>query len=57
MNTISPELQPEEVTGLVHELAHLLVRELTFNCFGGLPTWLNEGLATYSEGSMASYQQ
>jgi hypothetical protein len=54
---ISPERQPEEVTGLVHELAHLLVWELTFNCFGGLPTWLNEGLATYAEGPLKPYLQ
>jgi len=54
---ISPDRQREEVSGLVHELAHLLVRELTFNCFGGLPTWLNEGLATYAEGPLAPYQQ
>ena len=50
--TISPERLGDEISGLVHELAHLLVRELTFNCFGGLPTWLNEGLATYAEGSL-----
>ncbi len=33
-----------------HELAHLVVGELMFNCYGtGLPTWLNEGLARYAE--------
>ena len=55
--TISPERAEEEVSGLVHELAHLLIQELTFNCFGGLPPWLNEGLATYAEGPLAPYQQ
>ncbi len=55
--TIAPEMRQGEVTGLVHELAHLLVREVTFNCFGDMPRWLNEGLATYSEGPLASYQQ
>ena len=55
--TISPELRQEEITGLVHELAHLLVRELAFNCFGGLPTWLNEGLATYAQGLLSPYLQ
>jgi hypothetical protein len=54
---ISPERQLDEITGLVHELAHLLVRELTFNCFGSLPTWLSEGLAAYAEGSLSSFLQ
>ena len=35
-----------------HELAHLVTGELTFNCLGiHTPTWLEEGLAVYSEGS------
>ncbi len=35
-----------------HELAHLITGELTFNCLGiHTPTWLEEGLAVYSEGS------
>lgn len=34
-----------------HELAHLVVGALVFNCLGvGLPTWLDEGLARFSEG-------
>ena len=33
-----------------HELTHVLVGHLTFSCLGSLPTWLNEGLAKYSEG-------
>ena len=55
--TISPERVEEEIGGLVHELTHLLIQELTFNCFRGLPPWLNEGLATYAEGPLAPYQQ
>lgn len=55
--TISPERVEKDVGGLVHELAHLLVREMTFNCFGGLPTWLNEGLAVYAEGPLTASQQ
>ena len=43
--------------GVIHELAHLLVEEVTFNCFGGLPTWLDEGLAMYAEGSLPEYQR
>ncbi len=33
-----------------HELTHLLMNARLFNCRGGgLPTWLNEGVAEYSE--------
>ena len=41
----------------MHELAHLLLAEVTFNCFGRLPTWLNEGLAVYSEGDLPEFQR
>jgi len=43
----------------VHELTHVLVGHLTFSCLGGVPTWLNEGLAVYSEGQLdpAAQQQ
>lgn len=37
---------------IVHELTHVLVGHLTFSCLGGVPTWLNEGLAVYSEGGL-----
>jgi hypothetical protein len=37
---------------IVHELTHVLVGHLTFSCLGGVPTWLNEGLAVYSEGKL-----
>ena len=34
-----------------HELTHWIVGQITFNSYGaGLPTWLDEGLATYGEG-------
>jgi Peptidase MA superfamily len=36
----------------VHELTHVLVGHLTFTCLGSVPTWLNEGLAVYSEGEL-----
>ncbi len=36
----------------VHELTHVLVGHLTFSCLGSVPTWLNEGLAVYSEGEL-----
>jgi hypothetical protein len=44
---------------IVHELTHVLIGHLTFSCLGDVPTWLNEGLAVYSEGELdpASQQQ
>lgn len=39
---------------LRHELTHLVVNTLTFSPYGGLPTWLDEGLAMDSEGEPAS---
>lgn len=39
-------------TTVVHELTHVLVGHLTFSCLGDVPTWLNEGLAVYSEGEL-----
>ena len=42
---------------IVHELTHVLVGHLTFSCLGGVPTWLNEGLAVYSEGKLDSSSQ
>jgi hypothetical protein len=37
---------------LVHELTHLVVRQATFSPYGQLPLWLDEGLATHSEGEL-----
>ncbi len=40
-----------------HELTHWAVHQVTFNNYGaGLPTWLDEGLATYIQGSVPDYQ-
>lgn len=36
---------------IAHELAHVVVHQLTFNCLGDIPTWLDEGLAEYVERS------
>lgn len=33
-----------------HELGHLVVERLSFNCLTDLPVWLNEGLAMVAEG-------
>jgi len=35
---------------LRHELTHLVVHAATFSPYGGLPTWLDEGLAMHNEG-------
>jgi hypothetical protein len=41
-----------------HELTHWAVHQITFNNYGaGLPVWLDEGLATYGEGTLASDYQ
>jgi len=37
---------------LIHELTHLVVHQATFSPYGQLPLWLDEGLATYSEGEL-----
>lgn len=39
---------------VIHELTHILVGRFAFSCLGSIPTWLNEGLAMYSEGEMDS---
>ncbi|MEJ2557393.1 MAG: peptidase MA family metallohydrolase [Anaerolineae bacterium] len=42
---------------VAHELTHIVIHQITFNCLGTLPYWLNEGLATYIEGDWEDYQQ
>ena len=37
---------------ITHELTHLVTHQMTFNPYGDLPTWLNEGLSMYAEGEM-----
>jgi hypothetical protein len=39
---------------LLHELTHLVVHQATFSPYGQLPLWLDEGLATNSEGELDS---
>ena len=55
--TVDPAELDTHIPGMIHELAHLLVSELTFNCFGDLPTWLEEGLAMYAEGDLTDHQR
>jgi len=39
---------------VAHELAHLVIHQMTFNPYGDLPTWLDEGLAMYAEGELGA---
>jgi len=39
---------------LVHELTHMVNYQMTANPYNDLPTWLDEGLAMYSEGPLDS---
>ncbi|MEN9933660.1 MAG: hypothetical protein RLZZ387_239 [Chloroflexota bacterium] len=47
-------INPEEIDWgrrtIAHAITHVLVGYRTFSCVGMVPTWLNEGLAVYSEG-------
>ncbi len=38
----------------VHELTHVVMHQVTDTPLGGLPTWLDEGLAMYAEGDLES---
>ena len=42
---------------IIHELTHVLVGRNAFTCIGFIPTWLNEGLAVYSEGGPETSMQ
>jgi hypothetical protein len=37
---------------IAHEIAHLVIHQMTLNPYGDLPTWLDEGLAMYAEGPL-----
>ena len=40
---------------MAHEMAHLVVHQVTMNGYGVvLPNWLDEGLAMYAEGELSS---
>jgi len=44
-------------TTVAHELVHVLTYQITRSCYGGIPTWLSEGLSTYAEGELETSQQ
>jgi hypothetical protein len=54
---ISPSELDWGTDAIVHELTHVLVGHLTFSCLGDVPTWLNEGLAVFSEGQLDNASQ
>ena len=39
---------------ITHELTHLIIHQMTLNPYNELPTWLDEGLAMYSEGPLGA---
>lgn len=47
---ISPNNLEWGKRAIAHELAHLVTYQMTYNPYGDLPTWLNEGLSMYAEG-------
>lgn len=51
-------IAPDNLTwgkrAMAHELAHLVTYQMTFNPYGDIPTWLNEGLSMYAEGDLES---
>ncbi len=55
-NTIAIGIAPTELVwgkrAVAHELTHQVVHQMTFNPYGGLPNWLDEGLAMYVEGPL-----
>jgi hypothetical protein len=42
---------------VAHEISHVLVGHRTFSCLGSTPSWLDEGLAMYSEGEPDEVQE
>ena len=39
-------------SAMAHELAHLVTYQMTYNPYGDIPNWLNEGLSMYAEGDL-----
>lgn len=42
---------------VIHELTHVLIGRFTFSCLSDMPSWLEEGLAVYSEGKLDAQSQ
>jgi len=54
--TIAIGIAPENINwgkrAITHELTHLVIHQITLNPYSDLPTWLDEGLAMYTEGML-----
>ena len=48
---ISPDEREWGEIALAHEITHLFVGKISFNCVSFVPGWLDEGLATYIDGN------
>jgi len=42
---------------VIHELTHVLVGRFMFSCLSDVPSWIEEGLAVYSEGELDADSQ
>jgi hypothetical protein len=51
---ITPDYLDWGQGAMAHELTHIVINQVVFNPYSGLPVWLNEGLAMYSEGALSS---
>jgi hypothetical protein len=55
-NVVAIGISPDNLNwgkgAMAHELTHIVMNQVTFNPYHGLPVWLNEGLAMYSEGPL-----
>ncbi len=52
VTAIPEEFEGDELAVLIHELAHFVVQDRAFNCFTGLPHWLEVGIAMLAEGGV-----
>ncbi len=39
---------------IAHELSHMVIHQMTYNPLSNVPTWIDEGLAMYTEGDLRS---
>jgi len=49
---IAPDSLSWGERAIAHELTHLVIHQMTLNAYGDLPTWLDEGIAMYTEGML-----
>ena len=46
---IAPRQLDWGLNAMTHEMSHLVIHQATDNPFGGMPRWLDEGIAVYNE--------